>query len=161
MLALACAIAMCGWATPSYAKLTNAHTVWHTFKTDEIIELATEMGNTAKVDTTSSEPAVIITTPEGFVYSANAVACESDGCYGLLIQASFTNANPVVDTNWLNSFNLKHVFTSAMLSGGNIVLVRYEICDFGITKGDVASDFVNLRRSARHLLDGLGRSGWQ
>lgn len=159
---VASAAILCAWPAPASAELTNSHQIWTTFTADELVGVAQELGSTASATNGPDGPEVDITTSKGFQYSANPVACQSDGnCYGLIIQAAFANANPAVDANWLSDFNLKHVFTTAMLSGGEIILVRYEICDFGVAKGNVASDLTNFERSARHLLDGLGRSGWQ
>jgi len=87
-----------------------------------------------------------------FVFRLTPTACKESGfknCVGLSLTAVFDGAaNPQTVT----AFNYLYSFASVGLTpDGEAFIVRYEIADYGVPRGNVASSVLNFVQQAKQL----------
>lgn len=129
--------------TPALADLTMPKQLLPGFDSNQIVQIAEEIGLTASlIKGSGGATAAQIDTTSGTFYAIPTV-CRTSTCYGMELIADF-GAGPEVPLKVLNYFNHYRVFTKAYLQDGHIFLSRYEIADFGIPKGNVASNLANF-----------------
>lgn len=95
------------------------------------------------------QQAVRILSKTGHRILAVLAECKTPNhCRGLQLVVVFNGQLPL---ERLNRFNERHLFTSAIVIGAKVNLVRYEIADYGIPIGNIMSDLTNLDRIADAL----------
>lgn len=137
----------------AFAAPINAHQIVDSFTIDSLATAAAGVDYQSEpLADSKGTKALGITAPSGVKLIAQPTACQQAGqqqCFGLEIFALWTNETSI---DLLNRFNAAHAFTSTFNAGGNTVLSRYEISDFGVPIGNIASNFVNLDKVAQLLI---------
>jgi hypothetical protein len=101
--------------------------------------------------------AVGITASNGMKFIARPAACQQPNqvaCVGLTIFGVFNGWNPTLQA--VNYFNGYRSFTKVFLTEDKALLERYEISDYGIAFGNIASNLTNFAEIAdqfRQFLD--------
>jgi hypothetical protein len=102
---------------------------------------------------------VVGTTTGGLKFFGVLTACATPPetkCAGMMLVSAFTGAPPA---DALHKFDSEHPFTSTFIEGGDTFLVRYEIADFGIPFGNIASNFSNFASTVEQLSTIGGAAG--
>lgn len=108
---------------------------------------------------------VNLTFANGVRATVGRSACRADGltCKGMTITARFGQGKPgwteLEKLRRANGFNTRHSFIKAGVdAGGDFYLIRYELADFGVSRGAVATSmlvFASLAQQYReHLAAG-------
>ena len=131
----------------------DAHQIVASFTLENLATAAAGVGYKfeALADSNGTK-ALGVTAPDGLKFIAQPSACQKPGqqsCAGLTIFALWSGATP---SDLLDRFNLHHTFTSVFNATSNTILQRYEIADFGIPIGNVASNFANFDKMAQLLV---------
>ncbi|MGE0409175.1 MAG: YbjN domain-containing protein [Amphiplicatus sp.] len=125
------------------AQLSNPRQIVSGFSTSDLAAIAGELGYQSQLQTFSDGSAVLlISTPAGAFFAEPAV-CENGVCIGLNLYATFGSASntPLTAVNYFNTYR---AFTKAFTTDGTVFLSRYAIADFGIPRGNIASNLSNF-----------------
>ncbi len=135
------------WAVPAFAEVSNTSEMWFSWDANRVIALATEVGDTGSlVAGDDGDPSSVgIVTSSGLKYVISPTACVQGTCYGFQLIAEFDGS---VTAEQMNEFNLDRSFTKSYVDEGNAYLTRYEVCDYGIPKGNFAADMTNFEAVA-------------
>lgn len=69
--------------------------------------------------------------------------CETGGCSGMYAQSIFEAAN--ANSQTVQAFNSRYLFgTSGLSQDGDAYVVRYDIADYGIPRGNIAISIMNF-----------------
>lgn len=164
---LAIIAALC-LASPAGAQNVNAVTnrtgLVTNFDLPTVTRILRELRMEHQVAPGSGGRFINVQLPNGVRATLGRTACRGDGltCKGLTMTARF-GAGPA---GWseleklrrANSFNARNSFIKAGVDGdGQFYLVRYELADFGVSRGAVATSllvFANLAQQYREHLAG-------
>ncbi len=138
----------------------DPHAMFATFTQENLMSVAAALQYPAQaLQDGQGNKAVGITASNGIKFIAQPTACQKPGqteCYGLSIFGMFTDPSgtkPPMEA--LNYFNAYRSFTKAYSDTDNVYLARYEIADFGIPLGNVASNFTNYAAVAATFIEFL------
>lgn len=114
------------------------------FYLPDMQNIGTEMGLTNEV-VEGQDGSVLLRyiTPEGYQFLVSPEVFDGDRCIGLQMVAFFGNSQGV-PLEALNFFNYTHAFTQVYSYDGGLFLTRYIIADYGVPKGNVASNIANF-----------------
>lgn len=159
--------ALAAWlAVPAAAQDINAVTrrtaVVSNFDLLTIVSILTELKIAHRVADGSNGRFVNVAFANGVRATVGRSACRNNlqFCKGLTISARFgqgrTGWTEIDKLRRVNSFNYRHSFIKAGLdANGQFYLSRYELNDFGVSRGSIATSllvFANLgERFAAHL----------
>lgn len=128
--------------------LSNPGFIYTNFNATQLAQLANEMGATFETMTLSDGRAVVlIHSPEGDFFAAPA-ACDASQCLGAELLA-FLGSSAGVTLETLNSFNEQLAFVKVYVSEGSLVMSRYLTADYGIAKGNIASNYLNFTAAGK------------
>lgn len=131
--------------------------ILQSFTEANIAAVAREVGFEAQVANYSDGSSDVKIVGENAVFYAKPVACQNSICYGLVIFAFFKPAGGAT-LDQVNAFNAKKAFSKAVALDQTAVLTRYEIADFGIPDGNLASNFTNFVAVANEFDTFLSRA---
>ncbi|MEQ8178519.1 MAG: hypothetical protein RIC52_04825 [Amphiplicatus sp.] len=143
--AAALAAALTVYAAPgAHAQnLINPAQVMNGFSANELSALAGELGYTSKSLVFNNGVAGLsISTPEGYQFYVSPTVC-NPVCRGLDIYALF-GSDAGVPLSAVNQFNAERSMTKAFTASERVVLSRYVIGDFGMPRGNIASEWINF-----------------
>ncbi len=141
-----------GLTEPStFNSVKGLDTQFPRFEVLDVAATLSEMGVAARVMTMDDGSVIIrAETNAQFKFVIYLAACETPpraACAGMELDAFFDEASAGATLSSVNAFNQSHAFTKAfMLDSGQPILSRYEISDYGITKGNLVSNVVNFVR---------------
>lgn len=162
----AAALAACTFAAPAAAQDINAVTsrtgLVTNFDQATITRILRELRLPHQVLPGSGGRFVNVTFPNGVRATVGRTACRADmlSCKGMTITARFGRGrdgwSELEKLRRANAFNTRHSFIkSGIDEGGSFYLIRYELSDFGVSRGAVATSllvFANLaKRFGEHL----------
>lgn len=126
--------------------LQNPTGIVSSFTLKEIQSVLSEIGIASEQGKIGDFPTVRAQTPDGFRFTLTPLACLQDGrCVGLDIMAVYTDSSQIASPAIINEFDAGYPFLDAMQPNPNtVVLNRYAIADFGIPRGNIASNITNF-----------------
>lgn len=127
------------------------------FDAAEILGIATSLGFAAELTPAKAGGKFVTIKGGGVQFAAIPTACKSvgAGCVGLELQMNAGRA-PQLTFEQINQFNLDWVFTQAYILKGEARISRYEICDHGISLGNIAtniSQFAGIAAKFQEIVD--------
>jgi len=148
----------------AFAAGLDPHTMLSTFTVENLMSTAAALQYQAEpLQDSEGHKAIGIIASNGVKMIAQPTACQQPNqgqCYGLSIFGIFNDSNgtkPPVEA--LNYFNAYRSFTKAYSDTDNVYLSRYEIADFGIPMGNVASNMTNYAAVAETFIKFLTSGG--
>lgn len=123
------------------------------FTYDEVESVLTSLGLPhLRVKDQDGNPYISVTEPESKINFAIALTvCQGAGCYGMLIDTAY-NRGAEIPAQVINEFDFGQPFiAAAMLNASTAYISRYEIADFGIPRGNIASNIINFIEIAKML----------
>lgn len=163
---LAAAFAALCLAAPAAAQDINAVTsrtgLVTNFDLPTITRILKELRLPHQVMPGSNGRFINVTFPNGVRATVGRTACRADmlTCKGMTITARFGQGragwSELDKLRRANTFNTRHSFIKAGVDeGGSFYLIRYELSDFGVSRGSIATSllvFANLaKRFGEHL----------
>lgn len=141
--ALAAAFAVCTAPDAQAQNLVNPAQMMNGFNANELATLAGELGYTSKSLVFNNGVAgLAVSTPEGYQFYVSPTVC-NPVCYGLGIYALF-GSDAGVPLSAVNQFNAENAMTKAFTVNQTVALSRYVIGDFGMPRGNIASEWINF-----------------
>ena len=135
----AATVLLCGVAS-AQAPVSNPLGVLPDVSLRTIQPLLQEMGAETEIRTINYEEFMFVRLNGRFLRLKSRVCSNGvSGCAGLWITAFINGETP--DTQMINAFNTGSPPTRATLQGGSVILDRYLIADYGITRGSLAVNF--------------------
>ena len=145
VLAFVAAVGLClASAVSSAQALDDPRRVLNGFQLADMQNVGAEIGYQTEVVRGNDDSIFLkYTTGEGNVFFVAPAVCDQTTCYGLDIY-TFFGSDAGVPLSALNFFNYYRAFTKTFSQNGTIILSRYIIADFGIPKGNIASNLTNF-----------------
>lgn len=147
ILGAGAAVAMALSLLPAGAVSAQAADISY-YTPENISAILKELGATdITVSTSQSGTKFIKHKFEGFTYAFSLHLCPEGkpGCLGMALVASFApEPNQTFELTTVNSFNASRVFAQAHVADRNIYLMRYIICDGGVSDVNVKSNIQNF-----------------
>lgn len=134
-------------SAPALGAEMDGHKLVAHFTLENVAGIAATAGyQTEVLSNPQGQQALGIKSKSGARFLAQNTACKTgtSNCAGLVIFAIFSDR---VSPDVLGDFNAKHAFTSAFAINTQTVLSRYEIADFGIPAGNIATNLTNFEAS--------------
>ena len=141
-------------ALPSAHAITSVYDNVTAFTPAVLADIGSQLGYQTKAVTSDGVQGVLMVTDQGLQMIALPSACDENGCVGLYMLAGFSTINASMQN--INAFNDQSFFMKAVSMGQDgTYLARYEICDFGIPAGNIASNFTNFAAIAMSFQSGF------
>lgn len=143
--------------------VSNPHGMAPNFDIANIGPILTDMGATwQQRQAANGQPYIVLSVGGELVLNVIPTACLGENftnCVGMNVLALFSGGGLNYQT--VTAFNQKYAFSTAGIveNGTNAYLSRYEIADYGIPRGNVASSIVNLVVLADRFSKELATSG--
>jgi hypothetical protein len=137
-------------ATSARAEIANPRQMYAGFNLPELVTVANEIGFEAAPQTLNDGTVILRIETADVIFFAQRTVCNAATCSGLAIYAILSPGVDVPLTS-LNEFNSKQSIVAAYKSESAIVLTRYLIGDYGVVKGNVASDLFNFNLRAKEF----------
>lgn len=143
--ALACAF---GAASAQQQAVSNPHGMMSNFDINGVGAILTEMGAVwERRQAPNGQPYIVASVGGELVIQMFPTACQAQNfanCIGLHTYAVYTGSGLNYQT--ITAFNQKHPFATAgaIEGGSSAFLGRYDIADYGVPRGNVASSILNF-----------------
>lgn len=138
--------------------LSDPTNVVKNFSVQTVGPVLSELGMPWKVDRLDNGAQYIVAASGSipFVLQFNACSENGTGCLGLLTTAYFDGDAPNPQT--VQAFNARAPFVTAGVEQGVTYISRYDIADYGIPRGNIASSLANFLWNAETFSAELAQS---
>lgn len=149
-----------GGQSSSGGGLTNPKNIVQNFSVQTVGPVLNELGVNWQVNQLESGAQYIVAASGAFPFVMQFTACSGagqSGCLGMITLSFFSGDTPNAQT--VQAFNANSPFATAGVSQeGTAYLSRYDIADFGIPRGNIASSIVNFVSLSGMFADELSTS---
>lgn len=143
--------------TPSQPAVANPTTIVNKFSVQTVGPVLNELGMPWQVKQLDNGAQYIHAASGSMQFYIFFTVCETDGCAGMYAQTIFATTN--ANTQTVHAFNSRQLFGSAGLSQtGDAYVVRYDIADYGIPRGNIAISLANFLNLAVMFSDELANA---